>query len=496
MKRMMSLKTKMSRKNKEKADRGRRRRSGKNREIVLLSVVFSALFCVMIGYLCLYVRDNEKDLLNNSYNARQAILASENTRGTIYDRNGEVLAYTATDEETETRVYPYSNLFSHIVGYSTKGKSGIEQLANYYLINSDIPLSEKVQNDLDQVKNPGNDVYTTLDARLQQVVYDSLGIYKSACVVTNVKTGEVLAMVSKPDFDPNTIALDWDKYVEEEKTKNSSVLLNRVTQGLYPPGSTFKIITTLEYLKENETSVDGYQYNCTGSFSHGDTRIQCYHGSVHGSEDFHKAFAKSCNSAFSSIGVNLDRDAYGNTLDKLMFCKELPIDVNYSKSMLEVDSSVSDDEMIQISIGQGKAQITPMHMNMITSAIANDGVLMKPRFMNRVLSANGSIVDSFTSETYAQLMTKEEADVLTELMIGVVNEGTATKLKSDLYQAAGKTGSAEYNGVKEDSHAWFTGFAPAEDPEVAVTIIIEGIGAGGDYAAPIARRIFDAYFAS
>ena len=168
--------------------------------------------------------------------------------------------------------------------------------------------------------------------------------------------------------------------------------------------------------------------------------------------------------------------------------------MNYSKSILEVDDTVSDADMIQISIGQGKAQITPMHMNMITCAIANDGVLMRPKFLDKVLSANGSIVETFPNEEYGQLLTKEEADVLTELMVGVVNEGTATKLKSDQYQAAGKTGSAEYNGVKEDSHAWFTGFAPAEDPEIAVTIIIEGIGSGGDYAAPIAKRIFDAYF--
>jgi len=458
-------------------------------------MVFTGLFCVMIGYLCIYVRDNEQNLMNNSYNARQAILASENTRGTIFDRDGNKLAYTQETNGEEERVYPYNNLFSHVVGFSTKGKTGIEGLSNYYLINSNIPLSQKVENDMAQLKNPGNEVHTTLDADLQQVVYDSLGIYKSACVVTNVKTGEVLAMVSKPDFDPNTIVQDWDKYVEEEKTKNSSVLLNRATQGLYPPGSTFKMITSLQYIKEHDTSVEGYHFNCNGRFTHGDTSIQCYHGANHGSEDFYKAFAKSCNSAFSSIGVALDREEYGNTLNTLLFNTELPIDLNYSKSILEVDGNISDDEMIQISIGQGKAQITPMHMNMITCAIANDGVLMKPRFMNRILSANGSIIKTYPNETYGQLLSKEESDVLTELMVGVVNEGTATKLKSDMYQAAGKTGSAEYNGVKEDSHAWFTGFAPAEDPEVAVTIIIEGIGSGGDYAAPIAKRIFDAYFA-
>ena len=111
------------------------------------------------------------------------------------------------------------------------------------------------------------------------------------------------------------------------------------------------------------------------------------------------------------------------------------------------------------------------------------------------LSANGNIIKIYEDEVYGQLLTKEESDVLTELMVGVVTEGTAKKLQSENYQAAGKTGSAEYNGVKEDSHAWFTGFAPADDPEVSVTIIIEGIGSGGDYAAPIAKRIFDAYFA-
>ena len=484
----------MSLKSSKRTTKNIRKKTHKNREILVLSVVFTGIFLAMITYLCIYVRDNEQNLMNNSYNARQAILASENSRGTIYDRKGERLAYTESDGENEKRIYPYANLFSHVVGFSTKGKTGIEALSNYYLINSDIPLSEKVENDLAQRKNPGNEVHTTLDSDLQKVVYDSLGIYKSACVVTNVKTGEVLAMVSKPDFDPNTIVQDWDKFVEEEQTKNSSVLLNRATQGLYPPGSTFKILTSLQYIREHNTSVDDYHFNCNGRFSYGNTTIQCYHGTNHGSEDFYKAFAKSCNSAFSSIGVNLDRNSYGKTLDQLLFNKELPLDINYSKSLLTVDDALSDDNMIQVSIGQGKAQITPMHMNMITCAIANDGLLMKPRFINRILSANGNIVKTYENEAYAQLLSKEESDLLTELMIGVVNEGTATKLKTDAYQAAGKTGSAEYNGVKEDSHAWFTGFAPADDPEIAVTIIIEGIGSGGDYAAPIAKRIFDAYF--
>ena len=150
--------------------------------------------------------------------------------------------------------------------------------------------------------------------------------------------------------------------------------------------------------------------------------------------------------------------------------------------------------MIQTVIGQGKTQITPLHLCMITSAIANDGILMRPYEMERIESADGKIIRQFQAEEYGSLMTPEEAAILQELMADVVEEGTASKLSGLSYTAAGKTGSAEFNAVKADSHAWFTGFAPAEHPEIAITVIIEGIGSGGDYAVPIAKRVLDAYF--
>ena len=150
--------------------------------------------------------------------------------------------------------------------------------------------------------------------------------------------------------------------------------------------------------------------------------------------------------------------------------------------------------MIQTSIGQGKTQITPIHLNMITCAIANKGTLMKPYVIDHVENDAGFVVKSFKPSSYGRLMTEEEAALLSGLMTSVVEKGTATNLKGLDYTAAGKTGSAEYNNVKGDSHAWFTGFAPVENPEVCVTIIVEGAGSGGDYAVPIARRLFDAYF--
>ena len=298
-------------------------------------------------------------------------------------------------------------------------------------------------------------------------------------------------MVSKPDYDPNQIEEIWDSLVED---KESGVLLNRTTQGLYPPGSTFKIVTALEYMRENPDTYQNYGFQCNGSFSDGADRINCYHGQSHGSVNFARAFAKSCNASFANIGVELDKGEFQDTLDDLLFNQELPLELSYNKSRIEVYDDSPNKDMMQIAIGQGTTGMTPVHLNMITNAIANDGVLMKPYVVDFVENSMGSVVKQFSPSSEKRLISSEEAAALKGLMRGVVEEGTASRLKGLSYTAAGKTGSAEYNTVKGDSHAWFTGFAPVDDPKISVTIIIEGAGSGGDFAVPIAKRIFDAYF--
>lgn len=473
-------------------DLKRKKNSKNKRQILTVTYLFVALFLAMMGYTCHYAITNRQELINNSYNGRQEILTAQNTRGTIYAAGGQVLAETQTDEDGgETRVYPYANLFAHAVGYASNGKYGIEAAGNYYLINSNAKLADKVANDMEGVKYPGDNVFTTLDVDLQEVASQSLGIYKGAVIVTEPSTGRILAMVSKPDFDPNQIDEMWDDLIRD---KESTVLLNRVTQGLYPPGSTFKIVTALEYIRENPDTYNQYRYQCSGRFTHGEDSINCYHKTVHGSEDFAKSFAKSCNSSFANIGIGLDRARFGSTLRQLLFNEELPVTFAYNQSRLTIDGDTPDSEIIQVAIGQGVAQITPLHLNMITCAIANNGMLMKPYLVDCVKNYEGNIIRQFNPDTYKRLMSEEEAAALNGLMQEVVKSGTGTKLSGLPYTAAGKTGSAEYNNVKTDSHAWFTGFAPAEDPEICVTIIIEGAGSGGDYAVPIAKRIFNAYF--
>jgi peptidoglycan glycosyltransferase len=461
--------------------------------ILVITAFYALIFCVMLGYIGYYSYSNRQVLMNNSYNTRQQILLDQNLRGQIVSRNGDVLAYSEVDANgKDARVYPYGKEFAHVVGYSTNGKAGIEALANYYLINTSIDLPDKVALDTQGSKYPGDTCITTLDVNLQEVAYNALSARKGAVVVSNPKTGEILAMVSKPDFDPNTIKNDWESLLADKST--DAKLLNRATQGMYPPGSTFKIITTLAYLKEHPQDYTNYKFSCNGRFSTDGESISCFHGETHGSVDLTKSFAESCNSSFANIGVHLDRKVFSETINQLLFNQELPMEVLYAKSKASIDANTSVGDVMQLSIGQGATSVSPMHMNMITCAIANEGVLMKPYMVDSIKSVDGKTVKEYEPSAYKRLMTAVQADTLKGMMKEVVETGTASKLKGLSYTAAGKTGSAEFTNTTTDSHAWFTGFAPADDPEICVTIIVENAGSGGSFAVPIAKRIFDAYF--
>ncbi|WP_242826986.1 peptidoglycan D,D-transpeptidase FtsI family protein [Butyrivibrio sp. MC2013] len=470
----------------------RYRRPHKNRGVVLLGCIFSLLMAAMLTYIVYYSYSNRKELISNSYNKRSVQLAKENLRGRIVSSDGYDLAYSEVDEKGEDhRVYPFGNEFAHVVGYNILGGSGIEKISDYYLMRSDASLSTRADAMDKGQKFPGNNVYSTINASLQRLAYYSLGDYDGAVIVSDPKTGRILAMVSKPDFDPNTIADNWKSLSQD---KESSVLLNRATGGLYPPGSTFKIVTALEYIREHPAGYNDYKFHCQGSFTKDDTSVKCYHGSVHGNVDFYGSFAQSCNSSFANMGLELDQKKFSSTLDKLLFGHELPTELPSAVSRAEASKGLSVHDRMQLSIGQGKTLVTPLHMNMITMAIANDGLLMKPYLVELVKTSDGHVLENTEPKEYGRLMSQEEADILTEMMTKVVEEGTGSGLKSASYHAAGKTGSAEYMTGKTDSHAWFTGFAPASDPRICVTVIMEKAGSGGRMAVPVAKRIFDEYF--
>jgi peptidoglycan glycosyltransferase len=402
--------------------------------------------------------------------------------------DGEVLATTL--ENTGERYYPYAKIFAHAIGYSTNGRMGVEQNANMYLVSSNISLNNKLSDDLNNQKHMGNTVVTTFDASLQKIAYEALGAYEGAVIVTEPTTGKILAMVSKPDFDPNEIDNIWDELINDD---SSSVLLNRVTQGLYPPGSTFKILTALEYIRENPDTYNNYSFDCNGHFTSGDDRINCYHGTVHGTVSFKMSFAKSCNSSFANIGLTLNREKFLKTLSSLYFNKELPVSFTTKTSNVSTNIVNDDSDMIQTAIGQGTTSVTPIQLAMVTAMIANDGTMMTPYMIDHIETADGNIIKQYNPESLGQLITTDEAKALGEVMKEVVESGTGTMLSGQEYKAAGKTGSAEYNS-SSDSHAWFTGFTYDTDRPLQVTVIMEGAGSGGEYAVPVARRIFDQYY--
>ena len=461
-------------------------------EMMYVSNFFVVVFLVMIVYMCVYVRGNEVKWSINSYNSRLEMLKAENERGTIYASGGEVLAVTRVDEDgIEYRSYPYGSAFAHIVGFESRGYLGCEALANYYLLHSHESLRGQVSNAIYDKKNAGDAVYTTLNVDLQMAAYEALGDRQGAVIVTNPKTGEILSMVSKPDFDPNTLKEIWEDIVDDPE---NSILLNRATQGLYAPGSTFKIVTALEYLRENNHNLSQYSYTCKGVYELDDNLISCYGKSVHGEVDMRTSFAKSCNASFANIGNHLNEKTFNKTLNELLFNEKLPMELPVAKSELVLDKDTTDSDMLQYAIGQGDALITPMHLNLITQAIANEGILMEPMLLDYVTNNQGILVKDFKTDEYKELMTKEEADVLKELMSAVVTEGTATSLNQSSYTVAGKTGSAEFKESSSDSHAWFTGFAPVDNPEICITVIVEEGDLGSKVSVPIAKKIMDVYF--
>ena len=472
--------------------KSRQDKSG-NRQIIQLTYIYVGLFLMLIIYVSIFVAKDSTEIINNTYNKREELFEERIIRGSILARNGDVLAYTSClPDGSEQRVYPYDNAFAHVVGFNGKGKSGIENTYNFMMLKSNNHISERVNNDFNGIKNVGDSIVTTLDTSAQLAASNALDGVKGAVVAMNCETGEIVAMVSKPDFNPNEINEIWEKINSDNI---NSPLLNRSTQGLYPPGSTFKIVTAIEYIREYGIN-SNYSYDCKGSFSYEGSTINCYHGQKHGPIDFDKSFAKSCNSSFANITTKLNKEKFMETCQELLFGEKLPGPFNDEKnSYVPINKNSSTDELLQTGIGQGNTGITPYHMCLISSAIANDGMLMEPILVSEIKTSYGDIVKKYPQKEYKAIISEDEAGELKHLMREVVTEGTGTRINNTAtYVAYGKTGSAEFSLDKSQSHAWFTGFAESDNEKIAIAVIIEAGGSGGEKAVPVARSVFDAYF--
>lgn len=463
-----------------------------NKEIRRVMYVMFLLFAGLITYFVYFNLFGSRDIMNDSRNSRLKLIAQSVKRGDIMSSDGEVLAEEIEYEDGSTdRNYPYGCTFAHVIGTSQINRSGVELTADYDLITSGINPLRKALNDIQGNKNPGNSIYTTLNANLQKVAHDSLGDREGAIVAIEPSTGKVLALLSKPDYDPNYLVENYNDIISDESSK---VLLNQATQGQFTPGSIFKIVTTLAYLRSGVSGND-YSYTCDGyvSLQSDDdvSSIRCYDGEVHGTVDLKESFAESCNASFATIGLLTGVKRLNKTADELLFNQKLPSAFSTTKSYFSLSPSDTEWQIGATAIGQGNTTISPLHAAMLTSCIANDGTLMKPYVIDRVVTAEGETVKQYDTETYGSLMSSQEVSKLQDMMEAVVTEGTGYNLSYKSYSSAGKTGTAEVAG--RGNNAWFVGYAPAENPRIAVCILIEDAGTASSETVPIAGEMFDAY---
>ncbi len=469
-------------------------RYNSNKSILVSTYIFLMMILGLIGYIIYFNVVEADDVINNTYNKRQYILSEKITRGSIYSADGEILAETQiNDDGTETRNYPYSNLFAHVVGYLDNGGFGIESSAAYYMLTSNINMLDQITNDLTGEKNPGDNVITTLNYSLQNAAYNALGDNIGAVIILEPSTGKLLTLVSKPDFNPNTLTEDWTTIISNDD--GSSVLLDRATQGLYPPGSTFKIVTLLEYIRENPDTYQDYTYNCDGAYELSDgLSIGCSHNIAHGVQDTLLSFANSCNGSFITMGLTLDIESYKKTAEDLLFNSNLPITLEYNQSQFVLEKGDSEWDIAQTAFGQGETLITPMHLALIGSAIANDGVLMTPYLVDYIESVDGNIVKSFEQNEFKSLITKEEASVLQTHMEAVIDTSFTWLFGESQYTVAGKSGTAQY-GTEGYEHSLFISYSPIEEPEIVVAVVLEGGVQRQTSAAEVAKVIYDTYYA-
>lgn len=461
---------------------------------MVATTFFAAIFIFMIGYYIYFIMTDSQDVVNNSYNKRIDAQSDTVVRGTIYSNDGEELAYTDTkgtesDLSDDTREYPFGKTFAHVIGIKNHGKSGLEKACNFDLLSTQTSPLQQIINDFTDTTESGCDVYTTLNVELQKAAYDGLGDNKGAAFIMEPDTGKVLAMVSKPSYDPGTIDEIWDKLAEDP---DDSRLLNRATQGKYVPGSIFKIVTTLEYMRENN-KYNKFAYDCDGEAQFGGFSIKCFNGNSHYDENLKDAFAYSCNSAFSTIGDGLNISSFSQTANDLLFNSALPLDMEYNQSVFPLNEESTQFDITQTSIGQGKTTVSPAHMAMIVSAIANNGVLKKPYIVDRVENSSGELVRETKQDDYKELMSEDEAKQLNKYMKAVCEYGTGKIMAYSDYKAYGKTGTAELN--KEDNiNSWFVGYAKKGKKKIAVAVVFENVHEGSTSAINCAKEIFDTYF--
>ena len=450
----------------------------------------NVLFLSLIVYMSYFELYGKEPIMANNYNRRLKANEEGIIRGQIFDRNGEVLAVTNVVDGVSARSYPYKKLYSHLIGYNSNiyGKTLLEAQYNDTLLGIDaLGLIGNTMSLVTGEEKTGNNLILTIDHELQSRARELLGDNRGAVVAINPKTGEILAMVSTPDFNPNESALEenW----AELSTNENSPLLPRAVLGIYPPGSTFKVVTAVSAIEEN---LDDFVADDTGMVVIDGKTFSNAYNKAYGELNMTSAMAFSSNVYFSKLSEVLDPKALVKTAENAGLNKNFNFDIPVKKSSINTDIE-SKTEFAATTIGQGKLLVTPLQMALICSGIANDGVIMKPYLVKDISNKTNLILSTTTQKELYTFTDPKTANLVTDMMIEVVRSGTGKKAALSGVVVAGKTGTAQNEKSsqgKGNDHAWFIGFAPAYAPEIAIAVIVENQAKdGGQIAAPIARKI-------
>jgi penicillin-binding protein A len=481
-----------------------------NRQIVKLFGLIVVLFAVLVAFTSYWSVFEAEALKEKSANKRPLLEQQQIERGKILAADGTTIARSVAkgrgDGLRYVRRYPEGALFGHPIGYSfvREGDSEFEQFHNDELIGNE---SEFVSL-LDELRGrpqQGNDIVTNLDPEAQRVALADLEAAGFGAVVAiEPSSGRVRVMASNPPYDPNRVPFEL---TELNRNTFETPLVNRATQGLYPPGSTFKVVTAAAGL-DSDTIGPESTIVAPGTLDVQGQPLSNDFNQDFGAIGLDTALTNSVNTWFAQLGEEVGSDTLFEYMDRFGFGStpaiDLPDDQVYRSGVYEGRDLLGRGDPVdvaRIAIGQERLLVTPLQMAEVAAAVANGGSLMKPQIWSRVVDPDGRVTESLDPSRYSQPIDEETAAELTTAMEGVVSEGTGTNAAIPGVAVAGKTGTAEtpFNescgGGSEENQAWFIGFAPADDPEIAIAATVECTTAfGGDIAAPIFRDVAEALF--
>lgn len=500
-----------------------------------LSTVVMAMFLALMVSTTWIQFVTANDLNEDPRNFRNIYSELGRDRGPIVVGGEPIVTSEEVDDDYKyQRVYSggdagAASVYAPLTGFFavTGTYTGLERFANGYLGGEDDSLwLDRLQNLITGEEAQGSSVELTIDPKVQKAAWDALGDYTGAAVALDPKTGAILAMVSKPSFDPNSIAVHdageataaYNELLNQKPRVNSEdgevrlspygPTINRTINATYPPGSAFKLLTSAAAIEYNGVTpdseipaVDVYQLpGTTGP----NGQVKNFGGETcdpSGKMTLKRALAISCNTAFLDLANEVGKDGMQRMFQDFGFTESLEIPMTTTigayPGLIGGDEDDDSDARISLSgIGQGSVRITPLQVAMISAAVANDGDLMEPYLIKDVRDSDLELVSQTKPSRYKSPFSSSTADALTEMMVEVVNNGSGKGAQIQGVQVAGKTGTAEDN--PRSPTLWFTSFAPADDPEVAVAVVLENGGqstnetTGGALAAPIAREIMQA----